>query len=73
MIRKPRGFIAGLTLILLASSVPARAQGWGWDGWGGWTSTPEASFAQGMGHYYAGRREFSRRERRSPTRSTPTR
>ena len=30
------------------------AQGWGWEGWGGWSQTPEGSLAQGMGHYYTG-------------------
>ena len=36
------------------SAGTARAQGWGWEGWGGWTNTPEGAFAQGMGHYYTG-------------------
>ena len=45
--------------LLLAGTL--RAQGWGWDGWGGWTTTPEAAFAQGMGHYYTGAGIFNER------------
>ncbi len=49
-----RAFVCVLTLVLLTSPAPANAQGWGWEGWGGWTTTPETAFAQGMGHYYTG-------------------
>ena len=44
----------GLTLILLLSAEKSRAQGWGWEMWGGWSQTPEGALAQGMGHYYTG-------------------
>ena len=44
----------GLSLISLLPSGNVRAQGWGWDGWGGWAQTPEGALAQGMGHYYTG-------------------
>ena len=44
----------GLVLISSMSAGTVRAQGWGWEGWGGWTNTPEGAFAQGMGHYYTG-------------------
>ena len=42
---------------MLALLIPAgnvHAQGWGWEGWGGWSQTPEGALAQGMGHYYQG-------------------
>ena len=38
-----------------------RAQGWGWEGWGGWTNTPEGALAQGMGHFYKGAGIFNER------------
>ncbi len=44
----------GLVVVLSMSAGTARAQGWGWEGWGGWTTTPEGALAQGMGHYYTG-------------------
>jgi hypothetical protein len=44
----------GMFLILLMSTGSVRAQGWGWEGWGGWSQTPEGALAQGMGHYYTG-------------------
>ena len=50
-------FFQGLGVVFfisLAAQPSACAQGWGWEGWGGWTSTPEGSLAQGMGHYYQG-------------------
>ena len=53
MFRSIRGLVA-FFLISLAPNIPVCAQGWGWEGWGGWTSTPEGSLAQGMGHYYQG-------------------
>ena len=64
--RRPLMFrsILSLLAVFLVSlgSVPnVNAQGWGWEGWGGWTSTPEGSLAQGMGHYYQGRVFLTRR------------
>jgi hypothetical protein len=44
----------GLFLISLLSAGTVRAQGWGWEMWGGWAQTPEGALAQGMGHYYTG-------------------
>ena len=44
----------GLSLLLLISPGSVRAQGWGWEMWGGWSQTPEGALAQGMGHYYTG-------------------
>jgi hypothetical protein len=44
----------GLSLLLLISPASVRAQGWGWEMWGGWSQTPEGALAQGMGHYYTG-------------------
>jgi hypothetical protein len=44
----------GMFLISLISAGNVRAQGWGWEGWGGWSQTPEGALAQGMGHYYTG-------------------
>ena len=60
MLRSIRGPLA-VFLISLASAATVRAQGWGWDGWGGWTSTPAGSLAQGMGHYYQGAGIFNER------------
>ena len=48
MLRSIRVLLA-CSLISLISAPTVRAQGWGWEGWGGWTTTPEAAFAQGMG------------------------
>ncbi len=53
MFRSIRFPLAALA-IGLAVTATARAQGWGWLDWGGWTSTPDASLAQGMGHFYHG-------------------
>ncbi len=44
----------GMLFISLMSAGSARAEGWGWEGWGGWSQTPEGALAQGMGHYYTG-------------------
>ena len=52
---------AAIFLILMTRVGTARAQGWGWEGWGGWTSTPEGALAQGMGHYYQGAGIFNER------------
>ena len=41
-------------LFSLSTHATAHAQGWGWDAWGGWASTPDTSLAQGMGHFYQG-------------------
>jgi hypothetical protein len=60
MIRSIRGLIAA-SLISLTSAPTVHAQGWGWEGWGGWTSTPEGALAQGMGHYYQGAGIFNER------------
>jgi hypothetical protein len=60
MFRPIRGLIACL-FISLTSGATVHAQGWGWEGWGGWTSTPEGSLAQGMGHYYQGAGIFNER------------
>jgi hypothetical protein len=51
----------GIVFLSLISPGSLRAQGWGWEGWGGWTSTPEGSLAQGMGHYYTGAGIFNER------------
>jgi hypothetical protein len=58
-----RSILRALVVIFIAlSSVPTvHAQGWGWDAWGGWGSTPQGSIAQGMGHYYAGAGIFNER------------
>jgi hypothetical protein len=60
MFRLTRGLIA-VFLIMLTSTATVHAQGWGWEGWGGWTSTPEGSLAQGMGHYYQGAGIFNQK------------
>ncbi len=46
--------VVGLVLALLIPTANLHAQGWGWEGWGGWSQTPEGALAQGMGHYYQG-------------------
>jgi hypothetical protein len=51
---------AALSLWVLTATA-ARAQGWGWEGWGGWTNTPEGALAQGMGHFYTGAGIFNER------------
>ena len=33
----------GMCLILLLPVGTVRAQGWGWEGWGGWAQTPEGA------------------------------
>ena len=60
MFRSIRGHVV-IFVILLTAEPTAHAQGWGWEGWGGWTSTPEGSLAQGMGHYYQGAGIFNER------------
>ena len=52
---------AGVLSLCLLSAGTVRAQGWGWEGWGGWTSTPEGALAQGMGHFYKGAGIFNER------------
>jgi hypothetical protein len=49
------------SVVALAVAPIVCAQGWGWEGWGGWTSTPEGSIAQGMGHFYQGAGIFNER------------
>src|SRR5262245_53764071 len=46
--------VPALMFISLLSGGSVRAQGWGWEMWGGWSQTPEGALAQGMGHYYTG-------------------
>jgi hypothetical protein len=60
MFRSIRGGIFAC-LILLSTPDATFAQGWGWEGWGGWTTTPEGALAQGMGHYYQGLGIFNER------------
>ena len=52
---------AGVLSLFLLSAGTVRAQGWGWEGWGGWTNTPEGALAQGMGHFYKGAGIFNER------------
>ncbi len=60
MFRSNRCVLA-VFLVPLTLAANVNAQGWGWEGWGGWTSTPEGSLAQGMGHYYQGAGIFNER------------
>jgi hypothetical protein len=53
MFRSIRSPIAAVA-IGVSVATTACAQGWGWLDWGGWASTPDASLAQGMGHFYHG-------------------
>ncbi len=52
---------AGVLWLFVLSAGTVRAQGWGWEGWGGWTNTPEGALAQGMGHFYKGAGIFNER------------
>jgi hypothetical protein len=60
MFRSIRRLLA-IFLVSVTTQAPVHAQLWGWEGWGGWTSTPEGALAQGMGHYYQGAGIFNER------------